>query len=153
VHPTVATSGEGIDRLRAAILDELPVHPPLYPVDEVATAPLRFFASELIRETCFEELSQEVPYALAVGVEEFRESGEPAYISAYIYVEKESQKGIVIGRGGRMIRTLGQRSRRKIEELLGRDVYLDLRVKVMPNWRRRPAHLKLLGYEVPPHVR
>lgn len=153
VHETVATAGHGIVELRQAILDLLPQSPALYPEDEVATAPVRFFAAELIRETCFEELAQEVPYSVAVTVEEFRESEDPVYIAAYIYVERESQKGIIIGRGGRMIRLLGKISRLKIEALLDRPVYLDLRVKLMPNWRRRPASLKLFGYAVPPQSR
>jgi GTP-binding protein Era len=153
VHRTVATSGEGIDSLRETILEGLPPSPPLYPPDEIATAPLRFFVSELIRETCFEELEQEVPYSVAIGVEEFREERNPVYISAFIYAERDSQKGIIIGRGGGMIRKIGRRARVKVEGLLDRPVYLDLRVKVMPNWRRRPAPLKLFGYDVPPSPR
>ena len=87
-----------------------------------------------------------------MSVEEFRESDDPVYISAYVYVERESQKGIIIGRGGSMIRSLGRKSRLKIEALLDRPVYLDLRVKVMPNWRRRPGRLKLFGYDTPPRT-
>ena len=150
---TRATSGEGVEELRRAILDLLPQSPALYPVDEIAAAPVRFFAAELIRETCFEELADEIPYATAVEIDVFRESGDPVYIAALVYVEKESQKGIVIGRGGSMIKTIGRRSREKIEQLIDRPVYLDLRVKVIPNWRRRPGSLKLLGYDVPPGSR
>jgi GTP-binding protein Era len=150
---TRATSGEGVDDLKRAILGLLPESPPLYPVDEIAAAPVRFFAAELVRETCFEELADEIPYATAVEIETFRESGDPLYIAALIYVEKESQKGIVIGRGGSMIKTIGRKSREKIEHLVDRPVYLDLRVKVIPNWRRRPGRLKLLGYDVPPGSR
>ena len=153
VHRTIATTGLGLDSLRETILELLPACPPLYPVEDVATAPLRFFAAELIRETCFEDLAQEVPYSVAVTVEEFREASDPVYISAYVYVERDSQKAIIIGRGGSMIRALGRKSRLKIEALLDRPVYLDLRVKVMPNWRRRPGRLKLFGYDVPPQSR
>lgn len=153
VHRTVASTGEGIASLRRTILDHLPSSPPLYPPDEIATAPLRFFVSELIRETCFEELEQEVPYAVAIGVEEFREDRDPVYISAFIYTERDSQKGIIVGRGGSMIRTIGRRARLKVERLLDRRVYLDLRVKVVANWRRRPGRLKLFGYDVPPRAR
>ncbi len=149
VLPTVATRGQGLERLRAAILDLLPVGPHLYPEDEVATAPLRFFAAELVRETCFEELGQELPYSVAVGIEEFRETSDPVYIGATVFVERESQKGMVIGRNGTMVRRIGTASRRKIEALVERPVYLDLRVKVLRNWRRNPARLKLLGYPVP----
>jgi len=150
---TQAVTGEGVESLRTEILARLPEHPPLYPPDEIAAAPMRFFAAELIRETCFEDLQEELPYATAVVIESFRESEDPVLISAWIYVEKESQKGIVIGRGGSMIRRIGSTSRQKIEKLLDRPVYLDLRVKVMPNWRRRPGRLKLFGYNPPPGSR
>jgi len=149
VHSTVATTGAGVDRLRTRILDTLPVGPALYPEDEVAAAPVRFFAAELVRETCFEELGQELPYSIAVGIEEFRESEVPVFVSATIYVERESQKGMVIGKGGTMIRRIGMTARRKLEAMLDARVYLDLRVKVLRNWRRNPARLKLLGYPVP----
>ena len=146
---TRATHDEGIDELRTAILGRLPPGPALYPEDDIATAPVRFFAAELIRETCFNELGQEIPYSIAVGIEEFRESEEPVFISATIFVERESQKGMVIGRGGTMIRKIGTDSRHKLEALIEMPVYLDLRVKVLHNWRRNPARLKLLGYPVP----
>jgi GTP-binding protein Era len=150
---TQATAGRGVDQLRTTILDLLPLSPPLYPVDEIAAAPVRFFAAELIRETCFEELAEEVPYATAVEIETFREADDPVYIEAMIYIERDSQKGIVIGKGGSMIKSIGRKARVKIERLIERPVYLDLRVKVMPNWRRRPGRLKLLGYDLPPGSR
>lgn len=153
IVPTRAVAGEGIDALRSAILSTMPASPPLYPVNEIAAAPLRYFAAEFIREACFEELDDELPYATAVQVESFRENEDPVYISAWIYVERESQKGMVIGRGGKMVRRIGSASRIKIEELLDRPVYLDLRVKVSPNWRRRPGQLKLFGYDPPPGPR
>jgi GTP-binding protein Era len=146
---STATAGRGTTELREAILSRLPHGPPLYPVDELATAPVRFFAAEFIRETCFEELDEEVPYSVAVEVEQFLEDREPVLIAALLHVERNSQKGIVIGRSGRMIRTIGERSRQKIEDFIGRPVYLDLRVKVLPNWRRRRGRLKLLGYHLP----
>jgi GTP-binding protein Era len=145
---TVATATAGLDILKTTILSHLPESPPFYPQDELATAPMRFFVAELIRETGLEELSDEVPYSMAVEVDEYREDSEPLYISAWIYIERESQKGIVIGKGGRTIRTIGSRSRHKIEALAGRKVYLDLRVKVLPNWRRNKGKLKLLGYDL-----
>ncbi len=150
---TEATRAQGVDQLRKEILALLPASPPLYPVDDIAAAPVRFFAAELIRETCFEELADEVPYATAVEIETFREADDPVYIEALIYVEKDSQKGIVIGKGGSMIKTIGRKARIKIEHLIERPVYLDLRVKVMLNWRRRPGRLKLLGYDLPPGSR
>ena len=146
---TRATHEVGIDELRAAVLDRLPPGPALYPEDDVATAPMRFFAAELVRETSCEELGQELPYSIAVGVEEYREAADPVFISATIFVERDSQKGMVIGRGGTMVRKIGTASRHKLEALIEAPVYLDLRVKVMHNWRKNPARLKLLGYPVP----
>ncbi|MYA32728.1 MAG: GTPase Era [Gemmatimonadales bacterium] len=151
VYWTCATGGEGVPRLLEALSARLPESPPLYPVDELSDAPVRHFVAEMIRETCLEELADEVPYAVAVRIEEFRdrEGGKPTYIEALIHVEKESQKGIVVGAGGRTIRKLGTRSRRKIERFLGRRVYLGLRVKVLPNWRKKTHHLRVLGFRVP----
>lgn len=149
VVPTTATTGEGIDRLRDAVLRRLPVGPSYYPEDELATAPVRFFVAEKIREVCFEELGEELPYSLAVGVEEYREGSDPLYIAATIFVERKSQKGIVIGKGGRTVRRIGIKARESIEAFVGERVYLDLRVKVLANWRKNPGKLKLLGYPVP----
>ncbi len=150
---TVATTGRGVDRLRGEALRRLPVSPPLYPPDDLAVAPVRFFVAEIIRETVFEQLSEEVPYASAVTIQEFREpesTEETLYIEAIIHVERESQKGIVIGSSGKMVRRIGSESRRKIEEFLERRIYLDLRVKVLRNWRKREAALNLLGVRRPP---
>jgi GTP-binding protein Era len=151
IVPTAAERGFGIDELRRGILARLPESPPFYPEDELSDVPVREFAAELVRETCFEQLGQEVPYAIAVQVEEFKDRGPdlPLYIETVLYVEKESQKGIVIGSGGKMIRRIGSASRRKIEEFLDRGVYLDLRVKVLPNWRKQYKHLRVLGFRVP----
>lgn len=146
VVPTVATEGKGVDRLRRAVLSRLPASPPYYPLEDLSAAPLRFFVEEFVRETCFEELEEEVPYSVAVQVEAFRESEEPVYISASLFVERASQKGIVIGKGGRMIRRIGASAREKIEAFLDRRVYLDLRVKVLPKWRRRADELARLGF-------
>ncbi len=152
VAPTVATTGAGIDDLRGAILERLPESPPFYPEDELSDAPVREFVAELVRETCFEELSQELPYSIAVQVEEFKDRGpeHPLYIEATVFVERESQKGMVIGSGGRMIRAIGTRARGKAEEFLGRRVYLELRVKVLPNWRKQHKYLRVLGFSLPP---
>jgi len=151
VYGTCATKNEGVPKLLEALSALLPESPPLYPVDELSDAPERHFVAEMIRETCLEELADEVPYAVAIRIEEFRErkGGKPTYIEALIHVEKESQKGIVVGAGGRTIRKLGTRSRLKIERFLGRRVYLQLRVKVLPNWRKKTHHLRVLGFRVP----
>ena len=141
-----ALTGAGIDALLAALRDPLPESPFHYDPEEMATQPMRFFAAEFVREAAFELLHEELPYSVAVEIDEYREAQEPVYIRAVIYVERASQKGIVIGAGGRTIRALGEAARAKIEALLGGHVFLDLHVKVMPKWRRRPASVKRLGY-------
>jgi GTPase len=141
-----AVTGDGLEALRSALASLLPESPFFYPEDDLAVQPVRFFVEELIRETIFEEYGQEVPYATAVRVEEFREAEDPVYISARVYVERESQKGILIGKGGEAIKRLGTRARMKIEAFTGRPVYLDLWVKPLPGWRKQAASLKRLGY-------
>ena len=105
-----------------------------------------FFAAEFIREAAFETLREELPYSVAVEIDEFREGSSPVYIRAVVYVERDSQKGIVIGEGGRTIKTLGTAARVKIEPLLGERIFLELHVKVLPKWRRDEPSLKRLGY-------
>jgi GTP-binding protein Era len=144
-----ALTGEGIDLLLDEVVKHLPESPFLYPDDEIGTQSLRFFASELIRETALEQLDEEVPYSVACQVEEFREDRSPVYIRAVVYVEREGQKRILIGHQGARIRELGRVSRSKIEALVGSPVYLDLWVKVLPNWRRNAHALHRLGYKLP----
>ncbi len=141
-----AVSGEGIDAFLATIARELPDSPFHYDADELATQPMRFFAAEFIREAAFEQLHEELPYSVACEIDEFREGAEPVYIRAVLYVERDSQKGIVIGEGGRTIKALGAAARAKIEALLAQRVFLDLHVKVLPKWRRDEPSLKRLGY-------
>ena len=139
-----------MDELRTRLSALLPEGPFLYPDDDVSTQHLRFFAAELVRETTLEQLDEEVPHAIACVVEEFREDRSPVYIRAVIYVERESQKRIVIGSGGARIREIGRAARLKIEEdLVSSPVFLDLWVKVLPNWRRDKEALKRLGYTLP----
>ena len=141
-----ALTGAGLDQLLAALREHLPESPFHYDPEEIATQPLRFFAAEFVREAAFELLQEELPYSVAVEIDEFRETPAPVYIRAVIYVERTSQKGIVIGAGGRAIKALGQAARAKIEALVGAQVFLELHVKVMPKWRRRAASLRRLGY-------
>ncbi len=148
-HAVSARRGAGLDALLAFVRDNLPAGPFLYPEDDIAAAPTRFFVQELVRETVFEHYRQEIPYAVAVKVEEFRETEDPVYIAAVLYVERKSQKGIVVGRGGRGIRRLGSDARRRIEHFLGRRVYLDLWVKVWEGWRRKNEGLMKFGYVIP----
>jgi GTP-binding protein Era len=147
--PFSALTGEGADILLAAIAERLPESPFLYPEDDVSTQTLRFFAAELIRETALEQLNEEVPYSVACEVEEFREDRSPVYIRATIYVERDSQKRILIGEKGSRIRDIGRAARAKIERLVGGAVYLDLWVKVLANWRRDARALERFGYRMP----
>ncbi len=144
-----AASGQGVPELREALVEALPFSPFFYPPDELATQPVRFFVAELIRETVFERYEEEVPYSVAVTIEEFREAEQPIYIRAVIHVERDSQKAILIGRGGAAILELGRSARQKIEAFLDARVYLDLWVKVAPGWRRKAPTLRRLGYTVP----
>jgi GTP-binding protein Era len=142
-----------VDALRQALVAKLPSNPFFYPEDELAVQPVRFFVAELVRETIFEEYEQEVPYSTVVRIEEYREAEDPVYIRATVYVERESQKAIVIGQGGSRIRRLGERARAKVEEFVGARVYLDLWVKSLPGWRKKASALRYLGYAVPADVR
>jgi GTP-binding protein Era len=139
----------GVGAVRQRLEEVLPPGPFLYPADEIARDPVRFFVAEMIRETVFQEFHQEVPYSVFCQIEEFRENEDPVYIGAHLFVERNSQKRILIGKGGSSIRSLGALSREKIEEFLGRRVYLDLWVKVLPDWRRKRVHLRKLGFSVP----
>ncbi|HZF67120.1 MAG TPA: GTPase Era [Gemmatirosa sp.] len=145
-HAVSALTGEGVDALLAAAAARLPESAFLYPDDELSTQTLRFFVAELVRETALEQLSDEVPYSLACEVEEFREAKRPVYIRAVLYLERESQKRILIGHRGSRIREIGQAARVKIEALVEAPVYLDLWVKVLPNWRRDSRALRRFGY-------
>lgn len=144
-----ALTGEGVDELLAAIAQRLPESPYLYPEDEIGTQTLRFFASELVRETALEQLEEEVPYSVACEIEEFREDRSPIYIRAVIYVERDSQKRILIGHKGARIREIGRAARVKIEELVGAPVYLETWIKVLPNWRRDVRALRRFGFAIP----
>ena len=141
-----ALTGEGVDALLDELGAALPEGPFLYPEDEISTASVRFFVAELVRETALEQLDEEVPYSLACVVEEFREGQAPVYIRTVLYVERESQKRILIGSGGQRIRDIGRAARAKIEPLVGSAVYLDLWVKVLPNWRKSDSALRRFGY-------
>ena len=144
-----AVTGQGLDELLNRLSALLPEGAFLFPEDDVSTQHLRFFAAEMIRETALEQLNEEVPHAIACAIEEFREDRSPVYIRAVVYVERDSQKRIVIGHQGTRIREIGRAARLKIEELLSTPVYLDLWVKVLPNWRRDHNALRRLGYVMP----
>lgn len=145
--PISALKGDGLDILLEEIKKHLPEGEPFYPTDEITDKPLRFIVAEIIREKIFLYYRQEIPYSTAVKVEEFREpkgENDPIYIRATIYVEKDSQKGILIGKGGQALKKVGTHARKELEALLGRKVYLDLWVKVKKRWRENLGFIREL---------
>lgn len=147
---TVATQGVNLGRLLEMVLEHLPEGPRYYPGDQITDQTEREIAAELIREQVLRLVREEVPHAAAVVIEEYKERQTGAlYVAATIYVEKESQKGILIGAGGRMLRSIGAAARAEIERVVGGRVYLDLWVKVNKNWRRDLIQVQRMGYVSP----
>ena len=151
IVPISASAGDNVDRLESLLVQYAPAGQPFYPPDELSDRPERFFIAEIIREQAFALLHQELPYAMAVQVEAVRarEGRDLTDVEATIYVEKEAQKGIVIGAGGKMLKRIGERARPAIEELLGTHVFLRLWVKVQQGWRKDAAALRRFGYLEP----
>jgi len=147
IIPICALKEEGVDELKNEIEKCLPYSPPYYPKDMLTDQPEKFFVAELIRERIFRSFHEEIPYATGVLINSFKErpNGKD-YIEAIIVVERDSQKGILIGAGGQKLKKVGSIARKAIEEFLGRPVYLDLRVRVRANWRRDENKLNQLGY-------
>lgn len=153
-HTVSASRGDGCAALLDRLVALLPAGPRYFPDDQVTDAFERDIAVELIRSACLRSLRQEVPYAVAVRLDEYRERGpEGAYLAATLFVERESQKPIVIGKGGKMLKEIGSLARREIEALTGRRVFLELRVKVEPGWRNDEAALERFGYAPAPSPR
>jgi GTP-binding protein Era len=146
IVPTSARDGKGIGLLRGLILERLPEGPPLYPPEELTDQSLEMQLSELIREQALHVTRQEVPHSIAVVIEELEHEPELTTVHAALVVERDSQKGIVIGRGGETLKTIGTAARREMERLLGTKVFLDLRVKVVKEWQRDPKALERLGF-------
>jgi len=142
IIPISALQGDGLDELLDELFDALPEGKPIYPTDLTSTQTERFFVAEVIREKLLERTRNELPYTTGVIVDLFDESGRVLHIEAVVYVERKSQKGIVIGKGGRMIRAIGQAAREELERVLGADIYLGLRVKVHSRWRDDPRVLR-----------
>jgi GTP-binding protein Era len=146
IIPVSALHADGLDVLKQAIISRLPHQPPFYPPGELTDRPQRFFAGEIVRQKVFERFGEEIPYSVAVSVEEYEErKGSKDYIKATIVCERESQKGMLIGKGGEAIRRLGKAARDDIEALTGRAVFLDLRVEVVKKWRREEDRIRRLG--------
>lgn len=146
-YPISARNGKGIENLLTAIQSYLPQHPPYFPQDHLSEANERFFIAEIIREKIFEFYHKEIPYSCHVEIENMREKkGRKDFIQAVIYVDQPSQKGILIGKGGQSLKKIGEVSRRDIETFLGRQVYLEIYVKVLKNWRKKMSTLRKLGF-------
>ena len=142
-----ATRGDNCDRLLQRLIEVLPEGPRYYPEDEITDAYERDIAADMIRAACLELLRDEVPYCIAVRIDEYKERNEHgAYVRATLFVERKSQKGIVIGKQGHMLREIGTLARKEIEAMSGRKVYLDLKVSVLPRWRNDERALKRFGY-------
>ncbi len=139
-----------IKHLVKQLMERLPQGPRYYPADQVSEVSMRFIVAEMIREKIILNTEQEIPHSVAVEVDDYKDRTEQlTYISAIIYVERESQKGIIIGKGGDMIKNLGMQSRKEIARMLGHKVFLDLRVKVLKNWRSDEELMRRLGYRLP----
>jgi GTP-binding protein Era len=149
VQQVSARKGQGLDELIAALTEVLPKRPPEYPEDQVTDSFERDIAADLIREAALLNLRDEVPHGIAVRIDEFTERDNGmAYIAATIFVERDSQKGIVIGEGGSMLKRIGTSARQEIVKMGGRPVFLELRVKVLKEWRKDEAALLRFGYKI-----
>jgi GTP-binding protein Era len=150
IVPVSALKGEGVDHLIEVLTKEMPLGPALYPKDILTDLPERFFAAEMIREKLFRRLSQEVPYSTAVTIDTWSDQGNKGvFIDATIHVERASQKGIVIGKGGSQLKQIGMTARQQLERFLNTRVHLKLFVRVEPRWTRSAKSIKKMGYEQP----
>ena len=150
IIPTSATKGTNLDRLVEVLKKYLPQSPPLFPEDQITDLPLKFYIAEIIREKAFNVLRDELPYSVAVEVENIREGDRNKnllLIDAVIYVEKENHKKIVIGKKGQTLKKIGKMAREELEALLGKKIYLNLWVKVKERWKEDIRLLKMLGYQ------
>ena len=148
IIPISALKADGLDQLKQLLIDYLPVGFPFYPLDTITDQPERFFVAEIIREKIFQKYGEEIPYSTTVTTEEFKERDQGKdYIRAVIYVERASQKGIIIGKQGAALKKVGETARKEIELFLGRAVYLELFVKVKEKWRQKEDVLRELGYK------
>ena len=146
IFPTSAKEHFNVDNLMARIVGLLPPSPPYFGKDALTDKPARFFVTEIIREKILVNYDKEVPYATEVIVEKFDETDTSIHIMAVIYVERDSQKGIIIGKGGYMLKRVGTEARKDIEKFFGKRIYLELFVKVEANWRNRENKLRTFGY-------
>jgi GTPase len=150
-NPVVANGdSQAIDRLLDRVRSYLPEREFEFDPEDVGTQPVRFFVVEYLREAVFDLLGDELPYSFTAEVEEFREAERPVYIRVTLFVERESQKGIVIGRSGATLKAIGSHARSRLEDLIGAPVFLDLWVKALPNWRKNSGALARFGFPATP---
>jgi GTP-binding protein Era len=147
IVPISALTGDGVEELLSTLFGLLPEGPQYYPPEMVTEAPERFFAAEIIREKVFLRTGEEIPYSAAVKVEQYKDRGDSLYIRATIYVERDSQKAIVIGRKGSKLKQIGQLAREELEMEMGKKAYMDLWVKVRRKWRHQTGDLRFFGYD------
>lgn len=146
IIPVSAKTGENLDQLLKTILQYLPQHPPYYPKDDLTDRSERFFASEIIREKIFLNYEQEIPYSTEVIIEEFKDEEKIIRMRATLFVERDSQKGILIGKGGASLKKVGTEARKDLEAFFGKKVFLETFVKVADNWRKEKLRLRQFGY-------
>ncbi|HEY0652773.1 MAG TPA: GTPase Era [Chryseosolibacter sp.] len=146
ILPVSAKSGANVDKILDRIKAILPVHPPFFPQDEFTDRTERFFASEIIREKIFLNYSEEIPYSAEVVINSFKDQPDIIRISAEIYVERDTQKGIIIGKGGSSLKKVGTEARKDMESFFGKKVFLETHVKVADNWRKEKNKLRQFGY-------
>jgi len=147
VIPISALEGFNLQKIMQEILDRLPEHPPFYDKEELSDRPERFFASEIIREKIFNQYKKEIPYSTEVRIEDFEETDQLLRMRALIYVERDSQKGIIIGDKGKALKRVGTQARIEMEKFFGKKVFLETFVKVEENWRKNKNKLKKFGYD------
>ena len=147
VIPISATESFNTERILMEILDRLPAHPPFYDKEELTDRPERFFASEIIREKIFFNYKKEIPYSTEVSIEDFIEDENIIRIRATIFVERKSQKGIVIGEGGKALKRVGIQAREEMEKFFGKKIFLETFVKVEEDWRKNKNKLRKFGYD------
>jgi GTP-binding protein Era len=141
-----AITGENVDKIFPTLLSLLPEHPAYFPKDELTNRSERFFAAEIIREKIFKNYNQEIPYSTEVGIEDFKDEPNILRLRATIFVERDSQKGIVIGKAGSLLKKVGTEARLDMESFFGKKVFLETHVKVAADWRKQKDKLRLFGY-------
>jgi GTP-binding protein Era len=146
IVPVSAKTGENVDTILEKVIARLPDHPPFFPQDEFTDRTERFFASEIIREKIFLNYSEEIPYSCEVAINSFKDEPQILRISAEIYVERDTQKGIIIGKAGSSLKKVGMEARQDMESFFGKKVFLETHVKVADNWRKQKEKLRQFGY-------